>query len=43
MQGAATQAMQSALSRSGNAADAGAPPEPEGRMGVAGDFFVARR
>src|SRR6266545_3433417 len=43
MPGAATQAMPAALSRSGNAADADAPPEPGGRMGVASDLIVARR
>ena len=32
-----------ASSRSANTADAPAPPEPEGRMGVAGDLCVARR
>ena len=32
-----------APSRSANTADAPAPPEPEGRMGVAGDLCVARR
>ena len=31
------------LSRSANAADAPAAPEPIGRIGVAGNLFVARR
>jgi len=46
MQGGATQAMSLYIvneRQHADAADAHAPPEPEKRMGVPGDFCVARR
>jgi hypothetical protein len=43
MQGAATQAMSVYIVEERQHSRCPAPPEPAGRMGIAGDLFVARR